>query len=135
MHDRMRSPSPIVVVLLSMPLAGVACSQPSRSAKPSVAPPQTTSSSTTKPASRPASAQDSKPGSQPAVPTEKVIIAGEQFNLEIAADGAAREKGLMGRDHIDPHGGMVFIFPIAQTHEFWMKNCPIDIDVIFLDSQ
>ena len=34
-------------------------------------------------------------------PTEKLVIGGEKFKLEVAADRKARTKGLMGRQRID----------------------------------
>ena len=65
--------------------------------------------------------------------TEQVIVAGEQFQLELARDGATRTKGLMGRTQIASDGGMLFIFPTSQVRSFWMKNCLVDIDVMFLE--
>lgn len=69
--------------------------------------------------------------------TERVTIAGHEFDLEVAADAASREMGLMNRASIDELGGMIFIFPDkgVQVQGFWMKNCLVDIDVIYLDSR
>lgn len=64
---------------------------------------------------------------------ESVTIHGETFELEVSRDEATREKGLMEREAIPADGGMLFIFPDAQIRSFWMANCLIDIDVIFLD--
>lgn len=66
---------------------------------------------------------------------EAVMIGGEWFTLEIAADDASRTQGLMGREEIPPDGGMLFIFPNAATRSFWMANCLVDIDIAFLDGQ
>lgn len=66
--------------------------------------------------------------------TERVIIAGESFNLEVAADSYSRTRGLMGRTEIDEDGGMLFIFSNEQLQQFWMGYCLVDIDVIFIDS-
>lgn len=41
----------------------------------------------------------------------------------------------MNRDHIDPHGGMIFIYPDPQTMAFWMKNCPIEMDIVYVDAK
>ncbi len=68
-------------------------------------------------------------------PTEKVVIGGERFKLEVAADRAARTKGLMGRQRIDDHGGMLFVFRTARKRSFWMKDCLIDMDLIMLDAR
>lgn len=66
--------------------------------------------------------------------TEPITIGGEIFKLEIAADEPTREKGLMGRNSIAPDGGMLFIYPKPKVLDYWMANCPIDIDIIFLDA-
>jgi uncharacterized membrane protein (UPF0127 family) len=42
---------------------------------------------------------------------------------------------MMGREYIDPNGGMLFVFPEAGRYprSFWMGHCLTDIDIIFLD--
>lgn len=66
---------------------------------------------------------------------EKVVIKGETFELEPAIDDAKREQGLMGRASIPDHGGMLFVFPDSKVRvqSFWMKNCLVDMDIIYLD--
>ncbi len=66
---------------------------------------------------------------------EKLVIAGEEFELEIAADEESRAKGLMDRDTIDEHGGMLFIYPWPQMLGFWMKNCLIEMDILFVSDK
>ena len=53
----------------------------------------------------------------------KIAIAGETFSLELALDTPSRVRGLMDRLAIDPHGGMIFVFPDAEERSFWMANC------------
>jgi len=48
-------------------------------------------------------------------------------------DEATRERGLMGRASLPADGGMLFVFPDNARRAFWMKNCLIDLDIIFLD--
>lgn len=67
------------------------------------------------------------------LPPEPVVIAGQTFKLEVAADPPARARGLMGRPEIAEHGGMLFVFPQEGYRSFWMKDCIIDIDIAFLD--
>ncbi len=62
-----------------------------------------------------------------------VIISGRTFQLELALDDATRIKGLSGRDHLDADGGMIFVFPGVARRRFWMKDCLVPIDIIFLD--
>ena len=64
-----------------------------------------------------------------------LIIADQTFHLEIAKDLNARREGLMNRDVLEDNQGMIFIFPDALERSFWMKNCLIPIDIIFLDSR
>ncbi len=68
-------------------------------------------------------------------PTERVKIAGESFTLEIADENAERFKGLSGRTFIEPDGGLVFVFPPAQVQvqQFLMRDCPVAIDILYLD--
>ncbi|MBX3359511.1 MAG: DUF192 domain-containing protein [Phycisphaeraceae bacterium] len=61
-------------------------------------------------------------------------IAGKKFFLEIVADNDSRMKGLMHRDHIDDDGGMIFVFPFPDRQAFWMGNCEVDMDILYLDS-
>ena len=64
---------------------------------------------------------------------EKIEIAGETFKLEVACDTKSRTRGLMGRKKLDDDGGMIFIFRDRRLRSFWMANCLIDIDILFLD--
>lgn len=64
-----------------------------------------------------------------------VTIGNKKFFLELAIDNAKRFRGLSERTHIDPDGGMLFVFPAqqVQVHGFVMRDCPIGIDIIYLD--
>jgi uncharacterized protein len=64
---------------------------------------------------------------------ESVKIDGEWFHLELALDPIDRFKGLSGREHIEPDGGMLFVFPRPSDQRFVMRDCLVDIDIIFLD--
>ena len=66
---------------------------------------------------------------------ETVAIRGESFHLEVSADNASRQLGLMHRTSLPDDGGMIFIFTDSAMRNFWMAYCVIDIDVIFLDSR
>lgn len=62
-----------------------------------------------------------------------VRIQGKRFYLEPALDDATRIKGLGGRTEIEPDGGMIFAFPFPHILQFIMRNCPVPIDVAYLD--
>lgn len=62
-----------------------------------------------------------------------VRMGGRSFHLELALDADTRFKGLSGRTFIEPDGGMLFAFPQPADLNFVMRDCPIPIDIVFLD--
>lgn len=64
----------------------------------------------------------------------EILIAGDTFFLEVAADEVTRMTGLSGRDFIAADGGMIFVFPRSRYRWFYMRDCLIPIDILFLDS-
>ena len=62
----------------------------------------------------------------------EVVIKGEMFLLELSTDMPSRINGLMQRTTIPDHGGMLFVFTDAQERSFWMANCMVNIDILFL---
>jgi len=67
------------------------------------------------------------------LPIEKVTIRERAFRLELAATAEARFKGLGGREEIAENGGMLFAFDEAERRYFVMRDCLVDIDIIYLD--
>jgi uncharacterized protein len=63
-----------------------------------------------------------------------VTIGDRTFELEIAADAATHAKGLSNRTSIDADGGMLFVFQDAVVRRFWMRQCLVPIDILFLDA-
>ncbi len=70
----------------------------------------------------------------PVVPqTAWVEIAGQLFELELALDPATRFRGLSGRRSVAPEGGMLFVNRQSRRLLMVMRDCPIPLDVAFLD--
>jgi uncharacterized protein len=51
---------------------------------------------------------------------------------EIAWTNAQRERGLMGRDHLETDHGMLFVYPRPVPRRFWMKGCTTGLDIAFV---
>ncbi len=75
---------------------------------------------------------DSPPAS--ALATVPMQIGGKQFTLEVADRTDSRTFGLMRRDSMPADHGMIFVFDREEPRGFWMKNCRIPLDIIFMDS-
>jgi uncharacterized membrane protein (UPF0127 family) len=63
----------------------------------------------------------------------RVKIAGHSYFLEVAATDEVRYKGLGDRKFIEDDGGMIFVFKGPMQLNFVMRDCPIGIDILFLD--
>ena len=63
-----------------------------------------------------------------------VLPSGHEFALEVAADDVSRQRGYMGREKIGPRAGMIFVFDEDDRHSFWMKDCKVPLDIVWLDA-
>jgi uncharacterized membrane protein (UPF0127 family) len=64
-----------------------------------------------------------------------VLPSGAEITAEVATDAPSRQRGYMFREHVGPREGMLFVFDTTAHHGFWMKNCKIALDMIWLDEQ
>lgn len=58
----------------------------------------------------------------------------ETIDIEIADTDAAQSRGLMFRQELGYNRGMLFIFENPSTGGFWMKNTPLPLDIMFVDT-
>ena len=64
--------------------------------------------------------------------TGQATVAGEIIELEIAQTRAEQSLGLMHRTCLADNQGMLFPFAQPRRATFWMKNVPINLDMVFL---
>ena len=78
------------------------------------------------------------PESAAVVPVTVTTAGGARvFRVELASTPAAQQQGLMYRTGLKPDGGMLFHpYPAGggapQPANFWMKNTPASLDIIFI---
>lgn len=71
---------------------------------------------------------------KPSVPAGQVTFpSGRTFLVELALTPAQQARGYMGRTEIRPDEGLLFYYKAPGVRRFWMKNCLVPIDMIWLD--
>lgn len=58
---------------------------------------------------------------------------GTVVSLEVADTEAERNRGLMFRATLGEGEGMIFVFARPGSYPFWMQNCRIPLDILWLD--
>jgi hypothetical protein len=84
----------------------------------------------------PESAATPAPSAPPPLPAEITLRLPDSaaVTAPLALDSPARAQGLMYVDHLSADRGMLFVFPDPQPEQFWMKNCLIPLDMVFMDA-
>lgn len=54
--------------------------------------------------------------------------------VELAITPEARTRGLMYRRDLPSNAGMLFVFPQERPQQFWMRNTPLSLDLIFISA-
>ena len=62
----------------------------------------------------------------------KIKINDNHFRVKLAVSEKERQMGMMKKRFDDTFNGMLFIQKNEQ-HCFWMKNCIIPLDIIFIE--
>lgn len=62
----------------------------------------------------------------------KIYLGKCIFAIETVSDEEKRERGLSGRESLDPDSGMLFSFDKEGVYSFWMKDMRFPIDIIWL---
>ncbi|MDB5326277.1 MAG: hypothetical protein JWM57_1846 [Phycisphaerales bacterium] len=67
------------------------------------------------------------------LPTIALPINGTPLTIQVADDPDEREIGLMYTKSMPADRGMIFVFPTERLLNFWMRNTPVDLDIIYAD--
>lgn len=62
----------------------------------------------------------------------KVKINNNLFNVKTVLTSKDTQNGMMNRKFDNSYDGMLF-FMKNEPHSFWMKNCIIHLDILFID--
>ena len=65
------------------------------------------------------------------LPVHQATLGTESLQIMIARSGSERSTGLMYRDPLNDHEGMLFCFAEPQYMRFWMKNTKAPLDIVF----
>jgi uncharacterized membrane protein (UPF0127 family) len=68
------------------------------------------------------------------ISAKAVVPNGTTIELEVASTPEQQAMGLMYRPALPNNRGMLFKFPSAQPVQFWMKNVPVALDMVFLQN-
>jgi hypothetical protein len=63
-----------------------------------------------------------------------VFPDGWVVQVDLAITDDERARGLMFVKDLPPERGKLFLFERAEVRPFWMKNCSIPLDMIWLDA-
>ena len=77
---------------------------------------------------------------QPRLPVGSVEIEAPPrqplvLKVEVASTPEQRQMGLMFRKQLAPDEGMIFLFETERYNSFWMRNTPLSLDMLFIDSE
>lgn len=62
-------------------------------------------------------------------------VGAATYTVEVAANDAARERGLSGRSSLAPGTGMWFVLAEPSRPGFWMRDMRFPIDLVWIDPQ
>ncbi len=72
---------------------------------------------------------------QALLPIAELSAGMHRIEAEVAHTDQARRIGLMNRESMPDHRGMVFVFSHDARHCMWMRNTLIPLSVAFLDDE
>lgn len=67
--------------------------------------------------------------------TRKMVINGHTITVWLMDNSSKRQEGMMWLEKKDVKDteGMLFVFNGASPQGFWMQNCPLSLDITYID--
>lgn len=62
------------------------------------------------------------------------LPGGQEIGAEVMSQPADLMRGMMFRESLAPDRGMLFVHPSAGRYPYWMFQCRIPLDIIWMDS-
>lgn len=67
--------------------------------------------------------------------TYELEIGSASLEVEVAASAEERALGLMFRESLDEHAGMLFVFEESAIRAFYMRNTQIPLSIAYIDER
>jgi uncharacterized membrane protein (UPF0127 family) len=67
--------------------------------------------------------------------TTTITINNKTYEVEVFITDEEKETGLQGRKTLDENSGALFVYDEPQEVSFWMKDCSIPLDIIFINEE
>jgi hypothetical protein len=64
-----------------------------------------------------------------------MLPSGRVLLVELADTPRERAIGYMFREKVTDREGILFLFEDDDLHSFWMKNCKVSLDMVWLDER
>jgi uncharacterized protein len=61
-------------------------------------------------------------------------VGGKTLRVQVVVTLQEMQRGLMGRKDLGADEGMIFVYPLPQQMNFWMKDTPTALDIGFFTS-
>lgn len=62
----------------------------------------------------------------------KIQFNSTSYTIELALTDDEKKKGLSNRDSMPLTHGMLFVYPVAEKYDFWMKGMRFPLDFVWL---
>ncbi len=67
------------------------------------------------------------------LPREKFKFFDQEWDCELCLNDTSRRTGLGAREEFPAGTAMIFVHPTSSLLSFWMKDCLVDMDMVFVD--